>query len=281
MGIIVPPFYFAHCTDNFPASISDVSVGTSVTAGASNAEGTTASLIAAISHDVHFLVLAFSAITVTAVDTQVIADVMVDPAGGTSWSEFISNLVIGFLPNESNGFGQCSCYYQFPVFIKAGSSIGLRAQTSDGSTNAFTATVWAFGDPSRPEQWWCGTGVETLGIDSANSKGVDITPGNSGAFGSWTTIGTSGAPYGAFQFGVNSLTSVTTNNGYNLQVGYDSTVLPGTTYFQFVVWDSEVLKRDWNRTAFWCDIPAGKTIQARGTCSGTAQVCDVAFYGVY
>ena len=226
MSLIVPPWYFADEVNNLTGTpVADC--GTTVTPGTSNADGTPVTLLAALAFDVHYLVVGFSGMTVSGAAHYALADVLVDPAGGTAWRTFIDDLVCGFSAVAKH------TWYHFPIFIKSGTSIGSRVRTSH--TVAATSPIciiYAFGNPSRPEQWWCGSSVETLGVTAASSIGTSVTPGNTGAWGNWTNIGAvTSSRYGAVQVGFNGTDAGAALLGYYFQLGYNNVQLPGSPEF--------------------------------------------------
>jgi hypothetical protein len=283
MSLILPPFAFAHCTDNLSGLTPEVGIalGTSVTAAAgANADGTAVSVIAALTHDVHYLTIGIgSAVSTTSVDTAALMDILVDPAGGTTWAAFIDDLVCGFCPAMSSGSIGLSQYYHFPVWIKSGSSIGAQVRSATAS-HGLQVVIWAYGEPSRPDAWWCGHQVESLGINAASSKGTDITPGSSTATFSWTNVGsaTSGR-YGAIQFGQNGSDGISAAQSYHTQIGIGSARVPGTPTFNWGGNTTESSSRS-GHGLVWCDIPEGTQMQVGACCSGAAEVYDVALYGV-
>lgn len=282
MSLILQPFKFNNNVDNLTGTPSSTGVfGTNFTANSNNADGTAVSVLSALAFDVHYLVIALGGINVAGADSQCLLDILVDPAGGTSWTSLIDDLVCGMTPLVTTTSGP-ECIYHFPIFIRAGSSVGVRARTAHNA-NITTGRVvmWAYGNPSRPDMWWCGQKVESLGINAASSKGTNVTPGNSGSYGSWTTIGTSTARYGAVQFQMNGTDGTAAALGYYFQVGVGSTQLPGSPTTGRVLTTSEVGAITGPGVIIWCDVPASTIWQIRSVCSGTAEVWNGAIYGVY
>lgn len=280
MALVLPPWYFAYCTDNHPNTPSSSSPGTACTPGTSNADGTPVSLISAIAHDVHKIVVHVTNTNTSTAARYQLMDILIDPAGGTSWASWIEDLVCGFLPANATGVNS-GAYYAFPVYLPAGCSIGTQMRTSHTVASAARVSIWAFGEPSRPDMWWCGQGVETLGVTAATSRGTVVTPGNSSAYGSWATIGTSTYRYGAIQLGTNGTDSSSTAVNYAFQAGIGNQPLPG--------WPIDIRGMGTTEVGAWmnsgqvinCDIAAGSSLEVRGKSSGTAEAWDCALYGVY
>lgn len=281
MSLIIPPWTFANEVDNATGTPT-TNWGTTVTPGTSNADGTEATLLSALAFDVHYLAVGFSGYHIGSAAEYALADILLDPAGGTSWRAFIDDLLVGFSCDAFNSNSRI--WYHFPIFIKAGTSIGSRARTSHtvAAANPRVA-IYALGNPSRPEMWWCGSAVETLGVTAASSIGTSVTPGNTGAFGAWANIGvvTSGR-YGSIQMGWNGTDANVSALSYHFQIGYNNMPLPGCREFYVA---TEATERTWAGLPgpIWCDIPQGEQMQIRGTASGTAEIWagGLALYGVY
>ncbi len=282
MGQIINPFRFARCSDNL-AGVTPAPLlpGANFTAGGLSADGAAVNVLGALAHDVHYLVIALGGINLSVADGQCVADILVDPAGGTSWASLIDDLVCGFTP-EPSATVSLGLVYHFPVFIRAGSTVGIRANTShivDITTGR--CVMWAFGEPSRPEAWWCGQKVETIGI-TGGSKGTDVVPGSTGAWGSWTDIGgTTSARFGAVQLGLNGVDAVTTARGYHWQLGRGGVLLPGTPTLYSSSGAAEVTSRTGFCMPIFADIAAGTQLQVRSTANTSApETQNVAIYGV-
>ena len=268
---------------NYISAPSATTPATEFTAGGSNADGAAVSCLSALAQDAMLISISIGAINNPTVDTSALLDVLVDPAGGTSWSELISDLLCGFSTTPLTT-ATLNCVYIFPLVIRAGSSIGVRCRTasaSDVTNNDVVIQVW--GQPSRPELVWAGQKVETLGVTAASSIGTDITPGASGTYSAWTNVGSvTSARYRALQFGVNGTDNVMAANTWRAQIGYNSTALPGTEGFEWSTSTDEVLRRQWVPRVIHCNIPAGTQMQARMTVGGAAgESADCAIYGVY
>jgi hypothetical protein len=257
------------------------SLGTNFTFGASNADGTAVSVLSALAVECQYLVLGITGTGTSAEDNSALLDVLIDRAGGTSWSSFIDDLVCGF-PHPASAISHAPAWYHFPIRIPAGASIGVQAR-KNGATAITTGRVvmWAYGRPKRPDMWWCGQGVESLGINASTSKGTSHTPGSSGAFSSYATIGTSTRRYGALQLGINGSDSAMLARGYFWQLGVGSARLEGTPTIAYVGQTSEQCRRSGQTSPLWVDIAESTALQVRATCSGAAEAYDVAIYGVY
>lgn len=284
MALILPPWYFSDETDNIVA----LTTATQFTIGASSAEGTAVRLLPAsggLTHDVHYLVLQLHSNAAGAgTNPIVLVDVMLDPAGGTSFVAFIDDLLVMSNKAITEGFSY-SFGYGFPVFIQAGNSIGIRGTTPHTSTKVMNCRCWAFGNPSRPELWWCGSGVETLGIQASPAKGTTVTPGTSGSYGSWTSVGSATTKqYGHIQVGYGGEDSTAMQaQGNYLQIGYGSNKLPGSVRHFLCGGASEEGYMGFCGLPVWCDVPVGTQMQAQiaSSLAASPDSLEIAIYGVY
>jgi hypothetical protein len=202
MGLIIKPPSWGYCSTNYASTPSGALSGVNVTAGANNAEGTAVSQIAALTHDVEYLVVGLNSWSATGGNGSVLVDILVDPAGGSSWSELISDLLGG----QALSAGASLPYpywYHFPIWIPAGTSIGVQARTAHTSGVNGRPAIIAYGGNANPSSWWCGQRVEAIGVSPSTSQGTNHTPGASSAYSSWTDFGGPlSAKCGALQFGV-------------------------------------------------------------------------------
>lgn len=286
MGLILPPFRFANCTDSFTglggSAVPASQHGQTFVAGNTNADGTVSTLLSALAHDVHFLVVGIGGISATGANSNALIDILSDPAGGTSWGSFIDDLACGFTPILGTSAALNSWYY-FPIYIKAGTSLAVRARTAHtGDITTGMIAAYAFGNPTRPGMWWCGSKVETLGAAPASSAGSTIPPGTSSNWGSWTSVGTSSGRYGSLSIGINGTDASALGVGYIAQLGINSSQIAGIPNFYFQVSTNEVMAREGVQMPIWCDIPSGSLIQARiAGSAGTVESVQISAYGVY
>ena len=182
-----PGNHFNWSVDNHGVTFTAAALGTQITAGGSNnTKGSTTQLLAAIAEDCYGIAIRFASGFSNAAIRNFLADLMIDPAGGTNWTVAIANLLN---PGANLGVGGGVQYY-FPLYLKAGTSIGMRAQCSTASST-FRVGIKLFGKPTRPELVRVGSKVQTLGADTANSRGTAVTPGASNVKGSYSaSLGT-------------------------------------------------------------------------------------------
>lgn len=276
MSLATGPVRFTRASDNYAATPS-ATPGTAFTAGGGAADGAEVTCLSALAHDVHFLRLRINGMFGTGNDVNAVGDLLVDPAGGTTYAALINDICCGF--TNSNTIG-VPLTYEFPIYIAAGTSVGWRAKsqhTVDVTTG--NIVVEAFGEPSNPAMWWCGQGVDTLGASGA--RGTAITAANSGAAGTWTNVGTTTAHhFKSVQLGVNGSDNSSLSVSYHFEVGHGSAKLPGSGT-SWASYTTTELGYHHTPPPVGCSIPVGTQMQARGTCSGVAEVIYVSIYGVF
>lgn len=272
---------FGYCLDNLDGTTPGANAGTNFTAGASGADSTSVSVLSALSYECQRLVIGIGGINSNAGDGQAAADVLIDPAGGTSWTALINDLCCGFTLQPSSAAGGLSCWYHFPIRLPAGATIGLRAKTQHtADITSGRVVMYAYGAPSRPDMIWAGVGVETLGI--SDSRGTALTSGASGAWGSWTSVGsTSTYLYKSVQLGINGSDATAASAAFHYQVGVGSQRVPGSPTIQKAFSTNEVGGQT-GHGLVTCNLAAGSQMQVRGTSSaGSPETTYVAVYGVY
>lgn len=283
MGLIVPKWGFKHHASDHTQNgiLAANSSGPTITGSASaNTKSATVRILTAVDFDVHLIAISFTGINAGNQTRQAVGDLMYDPAGGTSWSVLIPDMIFG--QNISAQALVChNQVYVFPVYVKSGASFGIRHQCAQASVNC-SAQVWVWGEPSRPELWWCGSAVEVLGVTTSGaSAGTEFTPGNN-AWSGWTTLGTSTKPYGAYQMGMGPGNDSTLAAKYYLmQLGIGSAQMPGSPTQYFGTTANEIRAYAMPQCPLFCDIPSGVVFQARSYCNTAADVQCAAMYGVY
>lgn len=284
MGLIVPRWGFKnHANLHTQNGIGSAnSVGTTIIGHVTaHTKSATQAILSAVDFDVHLIAVGWSSANNAGATRQCVGDLMYDPAGGTSWSVLIPDMIFG----QNISVQALVCHnqiYVLPVWAPAGSSFGLRFQSVNTSIGVAGA-VWVWGEPSRPELWWCGTKVEVLGVTTSGaSAGTQFTPGNNAWSSPWTTIGTSTKPYGAYQMGIGPGNDTTLNARYYLmQLGIGDAQMPGSPTQYFGTTNAEIRAYAMPQCPLFCDIPSGVVFQARGYCNTTPEVQCVGMYGVY
>lgn len=246
--------------------------GTSVTPGASNSEGSWTQIASSgnIAQDVKAFMIRVSDGATTSAAKNQLMDIGVDPAGGTSYSAIISNVVCG----DSAPFTAASGghNFQFPMAIKSGSSVAVRIQGSNGTAGTVRVGAKFYGYPSAPETFPVGSFSETIGTIT-NSSGVSVTPGNA-ADGSWTSLGTTTNPLWWWQIGYQIDNGTITAEYTYIDLAYGDgsnkhiirrDMHGGTTAEQIGV----AFKSNLNFFECYAPVPAGSTIYARMRCNNS------------
>jgi len=243
--------------------------GTAVTPGTSNAEGSWVQIASAanIANRVYALALNLNAGNSTGVAKNHLLDIGIDQAGGTSYTAVFQNLPIG----QSGPFTEGARSFYFPLEIPAGASVAARIQGSDATAGSVRVVAKFYGKPSRPDLLRVGRYTETVGTIT-NSLGVSVTPGNSGAEGSWVSLGTLAQRCWFYQLGVQCNNGTVTAMVYHfdLAVG-DGTnkniIIPNHCVY---VRGTAEAANNFADTLAYRDLPAGAELFLRGSASGTA-----------
>jgi hypothetical protein len=256
---------FSFTYDNWGATPT-TTIGTSVTPGASGAEGswTQVATGANIAYDICGIYVRVGAGAGSATFKAHLLDIGVDPAGGTSYTAIINDMMVSESAAQTSvGAGR---EHFFPMSIKAGSSVAVRVKGN--ASTAGTVRVWTkfYGGGSAQEMMPCGTYSETIGV--TGTAGVSFTPGNA-ADGSWVSLGT------------------TTNNLWWWQIGHqvnNTTITADVTYVDLAYGDvtnKHIITRvvhngTTGETVGWlasnqlvwhecyCPVPGGSTLYVRG-----------------
>ena len=199
--------------------------GTSVSPGTGNTMGSWVDLFGAtLSDDAYGIYLKPSDGEVSGTARPILMDLGLDESGGSTYRMVVPQLAFSG-PGNSGGvawLGSGPMY--LPLFIKAGSRVALRAQTPSSSAG-FTVKAKVLQKPTHPELVRCGTKVEAIGVDGANSRGTAVTPGFNGAFGAWVSLGVSSFDgfYVFPRFSIDSANQINVDGLLDLAVG-DATV---------------------------------------------------------
>jgi len=244
-------------------------IGVSVTPGASNAEGSWTAMASSanIADDIFWVKVWICGGGTSAAAKNHLLDIGVDNAGGTSYTAIISNIVCGQSATAASG-GRT---FVFPIFIKAGSSVAARIQGSNFAAGTVRVAMFFMGRPNHPEAIRVGTFSETIGTIT-NSNGVSFTPGNTGAEGSWVSLGTTTNDLWWWQLcmQVDNATTTALNYYIDLAFGDDTNKHMIIEDHVFIIPSTVEIVTDSLEMFCYREVPAGSTIYIRGSCSGTA-----------
>lgn len=216
-------------------------------------------------NDVYGIVLWFNAGFTSAGIRDILADIGVDPAGGTSYAQLngINNI---FVPQASSAI-MGGRWFWFPLFIKAGSSVGVCGQSNIATT--FRCMARFYGRPTKPENEIVGRYTETIGV--SGNGGTPFTCAASGGVGTWTSLGVTTRPLWYFQLCAGNNVGTTTANMYFFDLGFGDGTVANTIEIiknlpQFVPGTTEAGGNPLSCDGFW-EVPAGATLYVRGSYS--------------
>jgi hypothetical protein len=220
-----------------------------------------------MSTDTDWLEIAIAGGNTTANDKSHLLDIGTDPAGGTAWVTRIANICCGASCNWVEG----AYVYCFPLHIKAGSAVAVRIQGSNATAGTVRVVVTAFGRPSMPSAIRSSNYSETIGAIT-NSSGVTITPGNSAAEGSWTSLGTTTRDLWWWQLTAQISNGTITSLVYYFDLAHgdaNNKKIIMQDVQMFIPGTAEKLSLAPQYYGYH-DVNAGETIYCRCSCSGTA-----------
>lgn len=244
--------------------------GTSVTPGASNAEGSWTQIASSanIANQVDWVELHVTDGSTTTAAKNHLLDLGIDSAGGTSYTACVSNIVCGGTAAINAAGG--GAHFLFPCRIATGSSVAVRIQGSNATAGTVRVTAKFYGQASNPEAMPVSSYSETIGTIT-NSNGVSFTPGNA-ADGAWVSLGTTAQPLWWWQ----------------LCVQVDDSTMTGLQFYADLSFGDGTNKHLINRTMYnttsaeaigapipgnlnflncYCPVPAGSSIYVRGRAS--------------
>lgn len=150
--------------------------------------------------DAYGILITIHGIGTSTAITDSLCTIGIDPAGGTSYADFIPHLLVSgatTLPTIGGGID-----YYFPIRIPAGSTIGAKGSINNATVGTQTVAVKLYTRPSSvlgiPRY---GTFVTAFGVDTANSCGTAVTAGGASE-GTYTQLGSAIAGSSLFYWNV-------------------------------------------------------------------------------
>jgi hypothetical protein len=255
--------------DNLGANPS-ATIGTSVTPGASNAQGSWTQLASSanIAEDVYGLYIQVHTGNLASNAKLHLLDIGVDPAGGTSYSAILQDMAVGASPPITSA-GKREFF--FPIFIPAGSAVAARIRGGNATAGTVYVAVCFYGRRGAPEMSRVGSFSETLGATTASTAGTSVTPGNA-ADGSWVDLGATTKDLWWWQLGHQiSNTTITAEYTY-LEVAFGD-ASNKTTIFKVMhigttsETSGQAVQSGLLDLVAYCPVKAGEHIYVRARCS--------------
>lgn len=254
---------------NLPANYDATTTGTPVLTGASNAEGSWTPVIASNAHETTWVVIdAVGFAWGGGISLPTLLDIGFDAAGGTTYVEKISNLLIG---NGGSGTGYSGVWYAFPLRIPSGARVAARAQCAHTSAINAPVTISTYGRSARPETMFSDESFEVVGAVT-NSSGVSFTPGNA-SWGSYVSLGTTAGLKRWWQLGVQLDRATMNNKNYYVELAHGDATNKHTIKRIALGSDTNERVGEFSRAnqifemSHW-PLPAGTNLYVRGMCDG-------------
>jgi hypothetical protein len=261
VGLLVPAVasgryvrWESGASDRSRTNTSPFYVGVGLTGGAANTlPASPTEIISAANNTVEaeWIRVTVEGLAVSATSTNALLNIYIGGAG--SETLFIDSLSCGWCSGVTPQYGLPVTYW-FPVRIPSGTRISASLRSQIASDIAGVAVELGVSNGRH----WVGTGVETLGEDTANSRGTAVTPATTGS--GWTSIGTSGRRYRYIALGVQGNNDTTLLDGWlHWYVGTGSAILQhvGAMLTRTDATEAHEVQ-DAGR---WCDIPSGTALQ--------------------
>lgn len=188
--------------------------GTLITPG-QNTFPTYAEILAGASvlDDCYEVLVNINSNSVSTANRDTLVNIGVDPAGGTSWTTLIPNLLASCAGSwAQSGNGGFGVTYRFPLFVKAGSSIAAQASINNATVGNLRVLIGLSAKPSRPDMMRYGTYIEAIGAVTASSRGTLVTAGLNGSDGTYTSLGTTSKHLWGWQVGFGTDDATMSNN---------------------------------------------------------------------
>lgn len=248
-------------------AVGAATIGTSVTTGgSSNTKGTAAELIAATAFDAYRVLVIASSYGSSGVASEGALDILI---GAATEEVLIPNLLMGNCGGGLASPGNSPKVWDFPLYIPAGSRLAAQAAGARTAT-AMRVAVFLYGGNGIPPQR-VGTKVTTYGMGTV-PNGTSITPGASGAEGSWTQIAAATSEdHFAFvpSFQIATDTSMQARN-YAMVIGIGAATEEEIMQSYLFGGDiNEYMGGPFNPMPCFQDVPSGTRLVARVSNNGT------------
>lgn len=274
----LPPAAYREIQNNLPATPSNTAPGTVVTASATPFTKGAWTALLTTDFDVNLVCLHIHNQGAGGNNYRTLVDVAIGPAAGGSEQIVLPDLLAGAgLPMATAGLSRLLV---LPLYIPAGLRVSARASSATAS-RPVDVNLFCYGGP-RSEGVQAFVGADAYGITAGASSGTVITPGSTGTESAWLNIGgtTSRAYSGLIVMMQGATDTAMAALAYHTEVGYNSGA-PNLGEFFFLVDATEHYAGPMPPLPIFASIPSGTQLQARSEAQGTAEVLDVALYGLY
>ena len=283
MGLMGGRPCFQKLIDSNEGTQPATNFGVSLTNGVSG-KGTAVTVLSsgANTDDSYGIFINANSLGVSNARSSCVLDILADPSGGSTLTTvLISNLAVTAASAYDVGAG--GCWYYFPIFIKAGTTLGASGCSWNGSDTVRVNYILQC-QPKYPHFVKCGQLVTTYGItDPNNPSGTAITPGTTSE-GSWTALasGIAESPW-FWNMGFLLTTSTYASLSYTIDLSF------GDASNKFVVIENGVIgtatTEESHRGLYlpqgYGEAKAADNVYARAQCSGTADTTfELCAYGV-
>lgn len=244
------------------------------TAGTTTAKGTPVEMIASTAFDAYWVKILASGYAAGGAVSQGCMDILI---GGATEEILIADLLMGYCGGGGASAGNGPKMWEFPLYIPAGSRLAVQAAGSRTSQDV-AVQVWLYGGNGYPP-FRVGTKVTTYGMGTV-PDGTAITPGASGAEGSWTEITASTsedhfALVPSFQMSGDATTNIRTI-AVDIGIGSATEEEIAQSYW-FGTDSNEYMGGPYNSMPTFQDVPSGTRLAMRASNNGTN---DGAYNGV-
>lgn len=242
-----------------------LAMGPALTPG-NNTKGSYTQLFSALANDAYGILIQFNNNSRSSAGRNSLVDVGIDAAGGSSYSVLIPDLINSGAVDAGKG----GIYYYFPLFIKAGATLGVRGSVNDATVQTINVLATVFGQPKNPEMCKTGSFVTAYGVTAASSSGTGVTSGTTSE-GSWTSLGTSSADHWWWQQGLGCDNNAMSAIMYACDLGLGDATNKDVVILD-QIWGSDTSERMVNFLPFGgCErfAPSGTKVYGRIQCSGT------------
>jgi len=269
-------------------TIGTANIGASCTTGAAAAtKGTAVQLIASTGFDAYLIEIVASGYGLAATTARGCLDILV---GAATEEVLIANLLMGFCGNMGGAANPGPKRWAFPLYIPAGTRIAAQV-AGDRTTTAMRVAVRLYGGNGYPP-FRVGQRVITYGIGTVPAA-TAVTPGASGAEGSWTQITASTTEdHFAIALSAQPTTGDTTltASAFSWDIGVGAAteeVIAGGGQETGLIMNldgNELVGGPYDALPFvMADIPSGQRLAVRGSRSSAADTVatwDLALHGV-